>query len=205
MGFTPVIFAFVVAFLAGTAASPIKVLFVGIGISLVEQCSSIWLEARWTQTAVFVILLVYLVALSIDLHPFRGPAAAPQAHRRRGGVGGVMQLWMNYLDQILIFVVFALSLNLLLGYAGQVSVGHAAFGASRRLHRSGTWSCRTGLELHPGVAGRHRSLAAVVGGVLALAAAEALRRVPHLVDAGRVVGDHRRAARRSPNWAAATG
>src|SRR5215216_446388 len=40
-----------------------------------------------------------------------------------------MQIWLNYLDQILIFAAFALSLNLLLGYAGQVSVAHAAFGA----------------------------------------------------------------------------
>jgi len=35
----------------------------------------------------------------------------------------------NYLDQIMIFAIFAVSLNLLLGYAGQVSVAHAAFGA----------------------------------------------------------------------------
>jgi len=40
-----------------------------------------------------------------------------------------MQIWLNYLDQILIYAAFAISLNLLLGYAGQVSVAHAAFGA----------------------------------------------------------------------------
>ena len=40
-----------------------------------------------------------------------------------------MQIWLNYLDQILIYAAFALSLNLLLGYAGQVSVASAAFGA----------------------------------------------------------------------------
>jgi branched-chain amino acid transport system permease protein len=40
-----------------------------------------------------------------------------------------MQIWLNYLAQILIFCGFALSLNLLLGHAGQVSVAHAAFGA----------------------------------------------------------------------------
>ena len=40
-----------------------------------------------------------------------------------------MEIWLNYLDQILIFAAFAISLNLLLGYAGQVSVAHAAFGA----------------------------------------------------------------------------
>ena len=72
MGFKPVIFAFVVAFLAGTASSPIRVLIVGFGVSLVEQWSSIWLEARWTQTAVFVLLLAYLVSLSLNLTRFKG-------------------------------------------------------------------------------------------------------------------------------------
>lgn len=40
-----------------------------------------------------------------------------------------MIVWLNYLDQALIFAIYALSLNLLLGYAGQVSIAHAAFGA----------------------------------------------------------------------------
>jgi branched-chain amino acid transport system permease protein len=40
-----------------------------------------------------------------------------------------MQIWLYYIDQILIFAGLAMSLNLLLGYAGQVSVAHAAFGA----------------------------------------------------------------------------
>ncbi|HWM18718.1 MAG TPA: branched-chain amino acid ABC transporter ATP-binding protein/permease [Ilumatobacteraceae bacterium] len=40
-----------------------------------------------------------------------------------------MELWLNYLDQVLIYATLALSLNLLLGYAGQVSVAHASFGA----------------------------------------------------------------------------
>src|SRR3954468_14484113 len=40
-----------------------------------------------------------------------------------------MSLWINYLDQIFLYAALALSLNLLLGYAGQVSVAHAAFGA----------------------------------------------------------------------------
>ena len=40
-----------------------------------------------------------------------------------------MQLTISYLNEILIFVGFALSLNILLGYAGQVSVASAAFGA----------------------------------------------------------------------------
>ena len=40
-----------------------------------------------------------------------------------------LQLTLSYLDQVLIFICFAVSLNLLQGYAGQVSVAHAAFGA----------------------------------------------------------------------------
>jgi branched-chain amino acid transport system permease protein len=40
-----------------------------------------------------------------------------------------MEIWLYYGGIALIFVVFALSLNLLLGFAGQVSVAHAAFGA----------------------------------------------------------------------------
>ena len=71
MGFTPVIFAFVVAFLAGTASSPARVFLTGIAVSMVEQYSSIWLSARWTQTAVFVILLIYLIWRSVDLPRLR--------------------------------------------------------------------------------------------------------------------------------------
>ena len=40
-----------------------------------------------------------------------------------------MQVWYFYAGIALIYIVFALSLNLLLGYAGQVSAAHAAFGA----------------------------------------------------------------------------
>ena len=40
-----------------------------------------------------------------------------------------MELQINYVNQILIFVIFAASLNLLMGYMGQVSVAHGAFGA----------------------------------------------------------------------------
>lgn len=40
-----------------------------------------------------------------------------------------MEIQVNYINEILIFVTFAVSLNLLLGYTGQVSVAHGAFGA----------------------------------------------------------------------------
>ena len=66
MGLRPVIFAFVVAFLAGTARSPVRVFLVGIAVSLIEQWSSMIMSVRWTQTAVFVILVFYLISLSVD-------------------------------------------------------------------------------------------------------------------------------------------
>ena len=80
IGQRPVIFAFVVAFLAGTARSPLRVFLTGIAVALVEQWSSIWLSVRWTQTAVFVILVGYLASLSVrgkklaDIFPFLRPA-----------------------------------------------------------------------------------------------------------------------------------
>ncbi len=66
MGFTPVIFAFVVAFLAGTASSPIRVFIVGILISEIQQLSSLFLAVRYQQLVIFVVLLVYLVVLAVE-------------------------------------------------------------------------------------------------------------------------------------------
>jgi branched-chain amino acid transport system permease protein len=66
MGFKPVIFAFVVAFLAGTASGPVRVFVTGIAVSLIEQWSTMWLEVRWTQLVVFVVLLIYLVVLAYN-------------------------------------------------------------------------------------------------------------------------------------------
>ena len=64
MGTSPVIYAFVVAFLAGTASSPLRVFFMGIVVALIEYYSSIWLSTQWTQTAVFVVLVGYLAVLA---------------------------------------------------------------------------------------------------------------------------------------------
>lgn len=66
MGFRPVVLAFVVAFLGGTAKSPARVFSTGIVIGLIETISSIWLPVRWTQLVVFVILVLYLVSFSVN-------------------------------------------------------------------------------------------------------------------------------------------
>jgi branched-subunit amino acid ABC-type transport system permease component len=65
IGSRPVIYAFVVAFLAGTASGPVRVFATGIGVALLEQWASMFISSRWTQTAVFVVLTGYLVWLSL--------------------------------------------------------------------------------------------------------------------------------------------
>jgi branched-subunit amino acid ABC-type transport system permease component len=64
MGDKVVIYGFVVAFLAGTRTSPLRALPVGLGVGLLEQWTSMWVSVQWTQTAVFTVLVVYLVVLS---------------------------------------------------------------------------------------------------------------------------------------------
>ena len=56
---------------AGTARSPIRVFVIGVLIGLIEQYSSIWLSVRWTQTAVFVILVGYLTYLAVKTSAWR--------------------------------------------------------------------------------------------------------------------------------------
>ncbi len=108
-----------------------------------------------------------------------------------------MSLWINYLDQILLYAALALSLNLLLGYAGQVSVAHAAFGAIGGYTMAYTtqahgWNFLLGTAARHGAGVRHRHARRPAG-------AQADRRVPHPADARRVVGDPR-AARRLPDF-----
>lgn len=70
MGQRPVIFAFVVAFLAGTDRGPVRVFLAGVLVALAEQWSSMVISVRWTQTAVFILLLAYLVSRSLETNTF---------------------------------------------------------------------------------------------------------------------------------------
>lgn len=84
MGFKPVIFAFVVGFLAGTASTPIRIFTVGIIVSVIEQLSSLFLEVRWTQLVVFVILVAYLSTLSIEPRKVYAAIRHPRLFASRG-------------------------------------------------------------------------------------------------------------------------
>lgn len=60
MGFNPLFYAFVVAFLSGLDTRPVRVGLVGLGLGLVESWSEIWLPTIWTSLVVFAILFVYV-------------------------------------------------------------------------------------------------------------------------------------------------
>jgi branched-chain amino acid transport system permease protein len=62
-----------------------------------------------------------------------------------------MDYWLDILNMTLIFSIFAMSLNLLMGYAGQVSVAHAAFGAIGG-YTAAYLSAHTGLGFWEGLA-----------------------------------------------------
>ena len=173
----------------------------GILVALIEQYSSICLSVRWTQTAVFVVLVLYLIrACAVQ---GRAPSPPGSADASEQGRRGCMELWFNYFDQILIYVTLALSLNLLLGYAGQVSVAHAAFGAV-----GGYSMGYLAINHHWNFVARHRCSAwcspFVVGGLVALPALKLSVEYLILLTLGRVVGDHRVLSPRSLDSAAPT-
>ncbi|WP_167043650.1 branched-chain amino acid ABC transporter permease [Salinibacterium sp. ZJ454] len=64
MGDRVIIYSFVVAFLAGTRSSPLRALAVGAVVALLEQWATLVLSVQWSQTAVFLVLVVYMIALS---------------------------------------------------------------------------------------------------------------------------------------------
>jgi branched-chain amino acid transport system permease protein len=59
--------------------------------------------------------------------------------------------WTDVANQVLIFAILAMSLNLLLGYAGQVSVAHAAFAAIGG-YAAGYLSLKHGWSVGPAIA-----------------------------------------------------
>jgi len=68
MGFNPLFYGFVVAFLAGTAAAPITTGLVGVAIGLVESWSGLWLSAQWSSLVVFTILFIYVALRPVEFN-----------------------------------------------------------------------------------------------------------------------------------------
>lgn len=79
MGFTPLFYAFVVAFLAGLGSHPVRVGLVGLGVGLVENWSALFMSSRWTSLVVFGILFVYVAQRPYQLADLRRRATTPAA------------------------------------------------------------------------------------------------------------------------------
>lgn len=102
----------------------------------------------WRRPLVLLVFLAFLISV---------PAWAPN------------RFWINVASQALIFAIFAMSLDLLLGYGGMPSFGHAAFYASGA-YACALWALHMGPDLLPLL-----GLGLVAGGGLALIGAIALR------------------------------
>jgi branched-chain amino acid transport system permease protein len=79
-----------------------------------------------------------------------------------------MDYWWDIFNMVLIFSIFALSLNLLVGYTGQVSIAHAAFGAIGG-YTAAYLSAQTGLSFWPALAAGAFG-AGLAGGLMSLPA-----------------------------------
>jgi branched-subunit amino acid ABC-type transport system permease component len=64
MGNTPVFYAVVVAFVAGTRRSPLFVGAVGLGIGLIQELSTLWVSDNLSSLIVFGLLFAILAARS---------------------------------------------------------------------------------------------------------------------------------------------
>ena len=155
MGIRPVVFAFVVAFLGGTQSRPLVVGLAGLLIGLIESLSGLFVSPQWSSLVVFSVLFIYLVLRPLDLRAFRVRDTFRDARSgpRRVSItqGRAMDYWWDILNLVLIFSIFAISLNLLVGYTGQVSVAHAAFGAIGG-YIAAYLSTKTGLDFWPALA-----------------------------------------------------
>ena len=100
---------------------------------------------RWLGQAAFLLFLLTV------------PAWAPN------------RFWINVASQALIFAIFAMSLDLLLGYAGMPSFGHAAFYAAGA-YAGALWALHLSSDLLPLL-----SIGLIAGAFLALVGALALR------------------------------
>jgi branched-subunit amino acid ABC-type transport system permease component len=81
MGTSPVFYAFLVAFLAGTRSAPLVVWAVGVGVGLVESLSALWISVQWSGLVVFAVLFLYLSyrSASVSLGRLRLPGDAKLA------------------------------------------------------------------------------------------------------------------------------
>ena len=86
MGFNPLFYAFVVAFLAGLGRHPLVVGLVGLGLGLLESWSALFMSTQWSSLVVFGILFVYVALRPVQFRNLLQRSAAPA--RAPAHVGG---------------------------------------------------------------------------------------------------------------------
>jgi branched-chain amino acid transport system permease protein len=87
-----------------------------------------WLSEWWPYLLVLALLVLFPLIAGVTI-------GDPDAAEGAGGLSGLMQraesgaakFWQGMIIQILIFAIFAMSYDLLLGYTGILSFGHAMF------------------------------------------------------------------------------
>jgi branched-chain amino acid transport system permease protein len=106
--------------------------------------------------------------------PVRRAPAPPRGLRRlavRGWlVAPLLGLYPTFLMKVLCFALFACAFNLLLGFAGLLSFGHAAFLRQARPTSPAGWCARSGADARAGIlaAAVRRALLGLLFGWLAI-------------------------------------
>jgi len=67
MGGQPTFLAFVVAFLAGVGAGPLRAGLTGLVVGMAESLSGLWLSSQWSPVVVFSLLFLYVAVKPLSL------------------------------------------------------------------------------------------------------------------------------------------
>jgi branched-subunit amino acid ABC-type transport system permease component len=59
MGLAPILYALLVAFLAGNGTRPVRVAAVGLGLGIFEAETNLWISAQYTQLVIYLVLFLY--------------------------------------------------------------------------------------------------------------------------------------------------
>jgi len=89
----------------------------------------LWLRRRWPGLVVLVVLILFPFVAGLTMGD---PTGVPTEVQGLGRVlalteTGRAKFWQGMIIQVLILAIFAMSYDLLLGYTGIISFGHAMF------------------------------------------------------------------------------
>ena len=96
--------------------------------SLTKPASSFW-SKWWPYIIIFILLAIFplIAGLTMGDPAVVDEAAGPVENILNRAGSGYAKFWQGMLIQMFILGIFAMSYDLLLGYAGVLSFGHAMF------------------------------------------------------------------------------